>query len=126
MKVIITGSEGFIGRALSQALQKRDGFRNLVSMFGSICMFHPSSAILTSLVFHMGTMRLQQEESRIVRIIILDELEVAKEISGSATPNFLVYGGGAEVKEICRKHNLIYVEQYMVRKRESREGVNNG
>ena len=74
----------------------------------------------------MGTMRLQQEESRIVRIIILDELEVAKEISGSATPNFLVYGGGAEVKEICRKHNLIYVEQYMVRKRESREGVNNG
>ena len=58
--------------------------------------------------------------------IILDELEVAKEISGSVTPNFLVYGGGAEVKEICRKHNLIYVEQYMVRKRESREGVNNG
>ena len=74
MKVIITGSEGFIGRALSQALQKRDGFRNLVSMFGLICMFHPSSAILTSLVFHMATMRLQQEESRIVRILSLMNL----------------------------------------------------
>lgn len=58
--------------------------------------------------------------------IILDELEVAKEISGCDNPNLIVYGGGNKVKEICRKHNLLYVEQHMVRMRESREEVKNG
>ncbi|MBD5270240.1 MAG: DUF4417 domain-containing protein [Bacteroides sp.] len=58
--------------------------------------------------------------------IILDELEVAKEISGQLHPNLIIYGGGNKVKDICRKHNLLYIEQHMVRMRESREGVDNG
>ena len=58
--------------------------------------------------------------------IILDELEVAKEISELRNPNLIVYGGGNKVKDICRQNNLLYVEQHMVRIRKAREGVNNG
>ena len=58
--------------------------------------------------------------------IILDEFEVAKEISGYDNPNLIIYGGGNKVKDICRKHNLLYVEQHMVRMREAREEVKNG
>lgn len=58
--------------------------------------------------------------------IILDELEIAKEISGLASPNLIIYGGGNNVRELCRKHSLLYVEQHMVMMRKSREGVNNG
>ena len=57
---------------------------------------------------------------------LLDELAVAREISGIDNPNLIVYGGGAKVKELCRKNNLVYVEQYMSVMRKSREEVNNG
>ena len=58
--------------------------------------------------------------------IIIDELEVAKEISGSDYPNLIIYGGGKKVKEICQRYSLLYVEQHMVRMRESGKEVNNG
>lgn len=45
------------------------------------------------------------------------ELQVAREISGKDNPNMLVYGGGSKVKEFCDKHSLIYVEQFMQRKK---------
>lgn len=46
------------------------------------------------------------------------ELQVAREISGKDNPNMLVYGGGSKVKELCAKHSLIYVEQFMQNNRE--------
>lgn len=58
--------------------------------------------------------------------VLFDELEVAREISGVSSPNMIVYGGGERVREICQANNLLYVEQHMVRMRESREGVSNG
>ena len=45
------------------------------------------------------------------------ELQVAREISGKDNPNMLVYGGGKRVKEFCQANNLVYVEQFMQRKR---------
>ena len=58
--------------------------------------------------------------------VILDELEVAREISGLESPNLIIYGGGNQVRSICRENNLLYVEQYMVMKRESRKEAKNG
>ncbi len=58
--------------------------------------------------------------------VLLNELEVAKEISGLEHPNMIVYGGGEKVKRICQANNLLYVEQHMVNMRKSRKEVNNG
>ena len=41
------------------------------------------------------------------------EIEIARKISGVNTPNLIVYGGGAKVKEVCVKNNLLYVEQFI-------------
>ncbi len=58
--------------------------------------------------------------------ILLDEVEIAREISGENHPNFVVYGGGAKVKKLCMENGLVYVEQHMVRIRQSREEAQNG
>ena len=39
--------------------------------------------------------------------------EMAKRISGLEKPNMFVYGGGDEVEEWCRAHDLVYVKEYM-------------
>jgi hypothetical protein len=41
------------------------------------------------------------------------ELEIAKEISGVATPNLLVYGGGDDIKRFCVENSLVYVQDYI-------------
>ena len=41
------------------------------------------------------------------------DLQVAQEISGRTKPNLLVYGGGAEIKEFCRKNGLLYVTDFI-------------
>jgi hypothetical protein len=41
------------------------------------------------------------------------EWDIAKEISGLATPNLLVYGGGAGIKRFCTEHSLVYIEQFI-------------
>ena len=39
--------------------------------------------------------------------------EMAKRISGLEHPNMFVYGGGQEVEDWCRQHDLVYVKEYM-------------
>ena len=39
--------------------------------------------------------------------------EMAKRISGLEKPNMFVYGGGQEVEEWCRAHDLVYIKEYM-------------
>ena len=39
--------------------------------------------------------------------------QMAKRISGLEKPNMFVYGGGDEVEEWCRQHDLVYVKEYM-------------
>lgn len=47
------------------------------------------------------------------------QYKVAQEISGLEHPNFIVYGGGKDVKEYCHKHDILYIEDYInVRKKE--------
>ncbi len=41
------------------------------------------------------------------------EIDIACKISGLQSPNLIVYGGGSKVKEVCIKHNLTYVEQFI-------------
>lgn len=41
------------------------------------------------------------------------DLQVAQEISGLETPNLIVYGGGDEIQEFCRKHGLLYVTDFI-------------
>lgn len=50
-----------------------------------------------------------------------EEIEIARLISGLDNPNLIVYGGGAKVHEVCAKHNLVYVEQYMQAKKNGKE-----
>lgn len=50
-----------------------------------------------------------------------EEIEIARQISGHDNPNLIVYGGGAKVHEVCAKHNLVYVEQYMQAKKNGKE-----
>ena len=38
---------------------------------------------------------------------------IAKRISGLDKPNMFVYGGGKDVEEWCRWHDLVYVKEYM-------------
>ena len=45
-------------------------------------------------------------------------LEMAKRISGLDKPNMFVYGGGEEIKEWCKAHDLVYVNEFMNRNRE--------
>jgi hypothetical protein len=44
---------------------------------------------------------------------LIDEHNIAKEISGKDTPNLIVYGGGDEIKEYCRDNNLLYVTDFI-------------
>lgn len=46
------------------------------------------------------------------------ELEIAQDISGLETPNFIVYGGGKEIKEFCCRHQLVYIHDFMSAKKE--------
>ena len=48
--------------------------------------------------------------------------EMAKRISGLEHPNMFVYGGGDEVEEWCKAHNLVYVKEYM--NKVAKQGVN--
>lgn len=41
------------------------------------------------------------------------DLQVAQEISGLERPNLIVYGGGDEIQEFCRKHGLLYVHDFI-------------
>lgn len=41
------------------------------------------------------------------------DLQVAQEISGLERPNLVVYGGGEEVQEFCRKHGLLYITDFI-------------
>lgn len=45
-----------------------------------------------------------------------EEIAIAKRISGKEVPNMLVYGGGKNVKEICKENGIIYIEQFMKNK----------
>lgn len=41
------------------------------------------------------------------------DLHVAQEISGLEKPNLIVYGGGDEIKDFCRKHGLLYITDFI-------------
>ena len=45
--------------------------------------------------------------------------EMAKRISGLEKPNMFVYGGGDEVEEWCKAHDLVYVKEYMNKARQT-------
>lgn len=44
---------------------------------------------------------------------LIDEHNIAKEISGKDNPNLIVYGGGEEVKRYCRENALLYVTDFI-------------
>lgn len=50
-------------------------------------------------------------------VYLLEEINLAKEISGKEVPNMIVYGGGDEIRQICLQANVIYVEQFMTNRR---------
>lgn len=41
------------------------------------------------------------------------DLQVAQEISGLEKPNLIVYGGGEEIQEFCRKKGLLYITDFI-------------
>lgn len=41
------------------------------------------------------------------------DLQVAQEISGLEKPNLIVYGGGTEIQEFCRKKGLLYITDFI-------------
>lgn len=41
------------------------------------------------------------------------DLQVAQEISGLERPNLVVYGGGVEIQDFCRKHGLLYITDFI-------------
>lgn len=41
------------------------------------------------------------------------DLQVAQEISGLERPNLIVYGGGEEIQDFCRKNGLLYVTDFI-------------
>ena len=41
--------------------------------------------------------------------------EMAKRISGLEKPNMFVYGGGDEIEEWCKAHDIVYVNEFMNR-----------
>jgi hypothetical protein len=42
-----------------------------------------------------------------------NELDIARQISGLQTPNFIVYGGGEKAKLFCMKNNLLFIHDLM-------------
>ena len=44
--------------------------------------------------------------------------EMAKRISGLEKPNMFVYGGGQEIEDWCRAHDIVYVNEFMNRNRD--------
>lgn len=42
-----------------------------------------------------------------------NDLKEAQEISGLEHPNLLVYGGGKDIKEFCKEHSLLYVQDFI-------------
>ena len=46
------------------------------------------------------------------------DLKVAQEISGLERPNLVVYGGGSEVQEFCRKNGLLYITDFINAKKQ--------
>ena len=45
--------------------------------------------------------------------------EMAKRISGLEKPNMFVYGGGDEVEEWCKAHDIVYIKEYMNKARQT-------
>lgn len=45
-------------------------------------------------------------------VLVENDYKIAQEISGLEKPNFIVYGGGKEAKDWCKKNNILYVEDY--------------
>lgn len=52
---------------------------------------------------------------------LLEEIALAKEISGLDHPNLIVYGGGEGIRQICLQSQILYVEQFMVNRRKEVE-----
>lgn len=44
------------------------------------------------------------------------ELSVARVISQKRTPNFIVYGGGATIRDFCIRNSLLYIPDFMTAK----------
>lgn len=47
---------------------------------------------------------------------LLEEIEIARQISEKDKPNMIVYGGGARIEQVAKENGLIYVEQFMQNK----------
>ena len=47
---------------------------------------------------------------------LLEEIEVARQISGLERPNMIVYGGGAKIEQVAKENGLVYIEQFMQNK----------
>ena len=47
---------------------------------------------------------------------LLEEIEVARKISGLERPNMIVYGGGAKIEQVAKENGLVYIEQFMQNK----------
>jgi DNA modification methylase len=41
---------------------------------------------------------------------------IAREISGEAIPNLIVYGGGQEIHDFCNQNSLVYIHDFMTEK----------
>ena len=41
------------------------------------------------------------------------DFQAACEISGKDTPNLIVYGGGKDVQEFCKEHNLLFIKDFI-------------
>ena len=44
------------------------------------------------------------------------ELSVARVISQRRKPNFIVYGGGATIRDFCIQNSLLYIPDFMTAK----------
>ena len=47
-----------------------------------------------------------------------NDLAVARSISGAFTPNLIVYGGGRKVEEFCQNNGLLYLTDFINKKKE--------
>ena len=47
---------------------------------------------------------------------LLEEIEIARKISGLERPNMIVYGGGAKIEQVAKENGLVYIEQFMQNK----------
>ncbi len=47
---------------------------------------------------------------------LLEEIQIAREISGKNKPNMIVYGGGSKIESVAKENGLIYIEQFMQNK----------